>query len=521
MNVAFDPWIPVLDATGERTVISLHRALTRGERFADLAVRPHERVALMRLLLCVAHAALNGPRDYEEWLEIPKSLAPAVDAYLTEWRDSFELFHPEKPWLQVAAIVKKKGQPVTDADWTPATKLEFAFASGNTSTLFDHFGESEARIMDLPAVILAMVAFQCFSLGGTSSQVFWGGVQSVKYTKDAPCAPASMVHAFLRGPDLLTVIHLNLVTLEDMKLRDDGLSFGRPIWEKVPQGWSDKENVHNAASTHLGRLAPMTRLIKLHPSGRKMLLGEGLAYPTFADGFSPEPSATIVVREKQGRQERMLLSFRPGKAVWRELGAIVVKRNAQGTGGPLALNFIPDDQPCDILVAALARDKASILDAAESVFHVPAQLRFTEGNAVYEFEVQRAENMARRLGWAVETYRREVDHGWEGRLKIAGPAKGQLKARLHATGTNHFWTAVESSLSLLMAHIAALGTDQATATLEAWRKMLFASACAAYRVACGQETPRQIRAFAKGWMQLTFTRDTPDNSTQDLTEDAT
>lgn len=521
MNIAFDPWIPVVDAAGVRSLISLHSALTQGERYADLAVRPHERVALMRLLLCVGHAALNGPRDYDEWLEIPERLPPAVDVYLAQWRDSFELFHPEKPWLQVAEIIKNKSQPVTDADWTPVAKLEFAFASGNNSTLFDHQGESEERIMELPAVVLAMLAFQCFSLGGTSSQVFWNGVRSVKYTKDAPCAPASMLHTFLRGPNLPAMIHLNLVTLEDMTLRNSELSFGRPVWEKVPRGWIDKENVQSAVSTHVGRLTPMTRLIKLHPSGRKMLLGDGLVYPTFAEGFPPEPTATVVIRKKQNNQERTLLSFSPSKATWRELGAIVVKRNAQETGGPLALNFIPDDQACDIIVAALARNKGTILDTTESVFHVPVQLRTSEGNTVYEFEVRNAENMAYRLGRAVETYRKEVDHGWEGRVKNTEPPKRkQLQEKLHATATNHFWTAVEGCLSLLMAHITALGTEQAPPTLEAWRKMLFASACTAYSVACGQETPRQMRAFVKGRQTLTASKDSSEQNTQDITEDA-
>jgi CRISPR system Cascade subunit CasA len=32
--------------------------------------------------------------------------------------------------------------------------------------------------------------------------------------------------------------------------------------------------------------------------------------------------------------------------------------------------------------------------------------------------------------------------------------------------------------------------------------MLFSAACEAYRIACGQETPRQMRAFVKGLQKL-------------------
>ena len=90
MNVAVDPWIPVVTVSGEQEMASLYSVLAGGEKFADLAVRPHERVSLMRLFLCVAHAALNGPKNYDEWCEVPKRLPEAVQNYLMKWKDSFE-----------------------------------------------------------------------------------------------------------------------------------------------------------------------------------------------------------------------------------------------------------------------------------------------------------------------------------------------------------------------------------------------------------------------------------------------
>jgi len=110
MNVAFDPWIPVVDTTGKRAMASLHDVLVQGKKFADLAVSPHERVSLTRLFLCIAHAALNGPKNYEEWREVPNRLPEAVNKYLTDWKDSFELFHKAKPWLQVAGCQNGKRQ---------------------------------------------------------------------------------------------------------------------------------------------------------------------------------------------------------------------------------------------------------------------------------------------------------------------------------------------------------------------------------------------------------------------------
>jgi len=133
--------------------------------------------------------------------------------------------------------------------------------------------------------------------------------------------------------------------------------------------------------------------------------------------------------------------------------------------------------------------------------------------------VKKSESWASRLGWAVEGYRRETDGGWEGRLKGAGPSKGELKAKLHTVATIHYWTTVEKNLPLLMNHIEAIGTDDALLTRETWRKMLSAAAREAYRIACGQETPRQMRAFAKGWQKLTRTQDKPETNTHGTKEE--
>jgi CRISPR system Cascade subunit CasA len=518
MNVAFDPWIPVVTATGKPEMASLCAVLSEGEKFADLAVRPHERVSLMRLFLCVAHAALNGPKDYNEWCKVPKRLPEAVRTYLTEWKDSFELFHETKPWLQVAELSKHadcQDKANDISDWTPVSKLNFSYATGDNTTLFDHGAMSfEERKISMNETLLSMLTFQCFSVGGLMGQVYWKGVRCGELanpkkengpvkSSDAPCSPASMIHAFLRGKNLIETIHLNLPTLGDIRFSYGERMFGKPVWERFPTSLKDVPNTENATATYVGRLVPITRFIRLHSSGERMLLGDGLVYPSFGGGFPQEPTATVVIRKKGEKAERAILSFRPAKALWRELAAVVVKRKAEGVGGPLSLRAIQDGKGCDLLVAAMARDKATIVDMAESVFHISSHLNTGEGTATYETEVKSAESIASRLGWAVEVYRRKMDGDWENRLERARQDKWTLKAKLHSTATNHYWTTVEKNLPLLMAHIEAIGTDAAIPTRDAWRKMIFATACEAYRIACGQDTPRQMRAFAKGLQKLT------------------
>lgn len=523
MNIAFEPWIPVTMLDGSPKRISVRDALTQGQLYADLAVRPHERVALMRLLLCVSHAALDGPKDFDDWETVPQCLPEAASSYLKKWKDSFELFHPEKPWLQVAGLAKNAGtaKVVNDFELTPISKLFFENATGNNTTLFDHQGTNTKRISELADVVIAMITFQCFSPGGLISQVYFGPYKTSKSSKDAPCVPASMIHAFIRGKNLFETLWLNLLTDEEINMAYGEYPKGCPVWEQVPQNMADTASINNATQTFLGRLVPMARFIKLHPEGQGMLLGDGLTYPNFSDGFPAEASATIVLRKKQKKEERALLAYRPGRAIWRDLAAVMTRQKSlTGSRGPIFLDRLGFEISSDLCVGALARDQANILDTIESVYHIPENMSSSEGLKIYEKSVQLSETIARKLGWAIETYRQEIDSGWEGRLKMAGASKGQLKARLHSIATIHYWTAIEKNLDQLMAIIQAVGSEEFEPAQKSWHSMLYAVARDSYSLACARETPRQMRAFVKGWQKLTARQedtlhDNPDTNQED------
>lgn len=523
MNVAFDPWIPVVTTAGKLETASLYDVLAEGGRFADLAVRPHERVALMRLFLCIAHAALDGPKDYDEWLEAPKRLPEAVNKYLTDWKDSFELFHPEKPWLQIKDLKGDKTSPVA--------LLNFELATGNNSTLFDHAGQMSVRPIEAERAAMNLLTFQNFSSGGGSPIAQWNEIKTAQVgNPDAPCLSQSMAHSLLRGRSLLETVHFNLPTFEAVqraykaftshkkdkeanewaRIEFTDVEIGKPVWEFFPESPDLKtDRVFNAIRTYIGRLVPISRWIKLLHGTDQMYCCNGFKYDTFKDGFPSEPTASVQLvkrKDKDGVEsvERRVVKVEPSRALWRELSALLVKRSAFGLGGPLAMENVPYDSEFDFHVCAMTRDQASMDIALESVFHVKPAF---QGNLpVYQAEVELAESTSRKLGWAIEDYRKEIDGYWERRLDRAKD-KWELRAKLHSTATTHYWTTIEKNLLLLMAHIEAIGTDNAIPTREAWRKMLFITACNSYRIACGQETPRQMRAFAKGWQRLTSKKD--------------
>ncbi|MFH0991638.1 MAG: type I-E CRISPR-associated protein Cse1/CasA [bacterium] len=548
MNIAFDPWIPVVNLNGHRILggVSLLEVLSNGSRYADLAVRPHERVSLMRLFLCVAHAALDGPKDYNEWREVPINLPKEVRKYLTDWKDSFELFHKKKPWLQVADLKGVRRNRSDSGKTSPVALLDFELATGHNSTLNDHGGQRASRNLEPERIALNLLTFQNFSSGGGSPIAQWKTVKTSQVgNPDAPCLSQSMAHCLFRGMSLLETIHLNIPTFEtvqntyrifttDKKKGDTytNVELGRPVWEFFPDS-PDKQSDEavNATSTYLGRLVPISRWIRLVHGTDQMYCCNGFKYDTFKNGFAAEPTAAVRVvtsKDKNGREtsERRVFRVDPKKALWRELSSLLVIRSAYGLGGPLAMSNAPSDSEFDFHVCAMTRDKASMDIALESVFHISPV--FQNHLSTYQTEIQGdraekiigAEGFSRKLRWAIEDYRQTIDADWKPRIKrTKAKEQSALRDRLAEAAFLSYWTTVEKQLPFLMTHIEAIGTDTAIPTRDAWRRMLFFAAKEAYKIACGQETPRQMRAFAKGWQKLTSTREERESDKNQLKED--
>jgi CRISPR system Cascade subunit CasA len=246
-----------------------------------------------------------------------------------------------------------------------------------------------------------------------------------------------------------------------------------------------------------------------------MIWGRGFDFPIFPDFRCPEPSATSIERkDDKGQPIRDLLKASHARGIWRQLAALVVKRRAGSVGGALAMENVPDDKGFDIHVCALLRNQATIEAFQESIFHIPAGMTTDIGRKIYEGEVNLAEAKARKLGRAVEKWRREMDPDWEQKLNVAGKDKNKLRERLRSIATNHFWTAIEKNLPLLIAYTSSLEEDNIDEREKKWRRAVSRSARASYELACGRESPRQLRAFAMG-LRILEREEIPDTEKQE------
>lgn len=479
MNLTRDPWIPAVRGDGTGTLLSLEGLFAEAHTLRDLAVKPHERIALMRLLLCITQAALDGPADEAAWEACGPLIQPRVKDYLEKWRSKFELFGDKERFLQIPNLAVGK----SDDDGNPATKLDLALATGNNPTLFDN-AAADQRSLGAARTALNLLAFQCFSPGGRIGVARWNGKDTPGRGSGnhAPCVPSSMVHTLLIGDCLLETVRLNLLTHEIIADTPPG-RLGVPIWEKIPNGADDREAVDNATFTYLGRLVPLARCIRLQPDGTSLILANGLDFPLFP-AFR-EATATII----QKKDELGLLPASTGRSLWRQLGPISVRRRSvrDPVSGPLALTHELRAAEVGLWIGALITDKAKIEDVAEGFHKIPRSMLDTPGRIAFEGGVRHAEEAESGLIQAVKHF--------AGELKMGSPPYDRARQQ--------FWTRVEQHLPALF-DIARNMTPSEELSRSEWGRRVRAAVLDAYRQVCPCLTPRQIQAYAIGLRRLSL-----------------
>lgn len=477
MNLTHDSWIPVIAADGRQRLVSLQEAFASAHEIRDLSVKPHEKIALLRLLICITQAALDGPKNSDAWETCRDGIQAAVKRYLEKWRVAFELFGDGPRFLQVPGLKAAK----EEGEGNPATKLDLTLASGNNASLFDN-AAGIPRAVDAGRLALTLLAFQCFSPGGRIGVAKWNGADTPGKgsSNHAPCTPSSMLHTFLHGRSLLDTIHLNLLNKEEAS--DLGTKgWGRPVWELPVTAAGDKEAIANATASYLGRLVPQSRAIRLDAEGRQMILGNGLDYP-LAPIFR-EPAATMVQRD----DGPAVLGVSLGRSIWRQLSSITVKRRARSdsVSGPLALQNFDGSESCTLWIGALATDKAKIEDVVEAAYDVPAGMFRDAGRKLYEEGVALAGLWQEGVSKSVKAY--------------AGTMK--LEPVPYDRARHYFWTVIEQHVPTLL-KLADKPEEAGDLKVSEWGKRAKEVAHAAFDFACPHQTPRQIQAYAVGLQQL-------------------
>lgn len=469
MNLIGDAWIPVLDADGRSATVGLRELYERAHEIRDLALQPPQRIAVTRLLLCITHAALDGPEDEDDWRACKDRIVPESLAYLEERLDRFELYG-DRPFLQVRDLVP--------TDNFRLDKLDFGLAAGDKETLFDHAAASASRVHSPAWTARSLLATQLFAQSSSKiTRTEWGGCLTDPAPTHAPGIAESAVHALLRGENMLGSVHLNLATRVDISC-----DWGAPVWDidiPNPKSREAAQVVHS----YLGRLVPLARAILLAPRSSSLTMVAGLAYELPPAGV--EPTATVILKTRNGARVPGYLSTAPDRHPWRDAPSVLAVARAGEPGGPLALLHLlrnADLGVVDVWLGGIALERpGKISDSPEWVFSLPTGLLRDDPIALYSAGVALSDEGKKQLRAAVDTWGKAMRKRGK---ELTGPRSLAERA---------YWAALDAQYEILVEIGCSDDPD-----LGRWRPVVLRAMREAYSSACPHTTPRQIQAFAQG-----------------------
>lgn len=325
-----EPWIVAVRHDGSTCEVSLREVFARAPELAGLAGEvPTQVFAITRILLAVLYRAVDGPTPedaadewLEQWQELWDDWPAVVDAthvYLDRWRDSFDLFHAERPFFQVAGLRTAKDEA------SDLSKLVFDVPNGEPF-LTQRTGRSLARISPGEAARW-LVHLHAFDASGIRSGAI--GDPRVKSGRGYPIGvgwAGQLGGVMAEGADLRRTLLLNLVAfrLPDLAIEDAG----RPAWERE-QPWTSA----SAEPTPRGPLdlyTWQTRRVRLvgdrnGVTGVVLCQGDKIL-PQNMQRLEPMSAwrySDPQTKKRKGEVTYMPQEHRPSRAFWRGLASVL------------------------------------------------------------------------------------------------------------------------------------------------------------------------------------------------------
>ena len=252
-NLIDEPWIRVRDDAGAVREVSLLELFSQAPRFRCLANDlPTQDFAILRVLLAILQRAISPTLDdldedvgpAEVWgrlWESPELPMKDIEAYLAKWHDRFDLFDPERPFMQVPDLRTSKDE------WLPVAKIIADVPDGDR--LFASRSSYKLDYLTFAEAARWLVHVQAFDTAGIKSGVV--GDPTMKDGKSYPRGTGwagSLGGIFIEGDTFRDTLLLNLIVRGDGDnevFPDDDL----PAWEqplsrygsldKMPTGRAD------------------------------------------------------------------------------------------------------------------------------------------------------------------------------------------------------------------------------------------------------------------------------------------
>jgi CRISPR system Cascade subunit CasA len=215
------PWLPVVRLDGTTDVVGLTELLLTAHRLRRIAGEsPTMTAALYRLVIAVLHR-IYGPENEAAWIALwsaDRLPEPLVESYVERFRSRFDLFDPQRPFLQCVGL-----GTVTPS--TPAKLVPYR-SVGNNVTLFDKTISTDQVLLTPAEAARWLVTLQAFDPGGMKTPYV-----KDKSSERAPCNNFGVV--LVEGGSLKETLLLNaLVYAPDYEKPRMTTVDDRPVWEE-------------------------------------------------------------------------------------------------------------------------------------------------------------------------------------------------------------------------------------------------------------------------------------------------
>lgn len=469
-NLLDEPWLPVRLTDGRIVEVGLIDAFRRSSGIAALAdTSPPGLVAEYRLLLAILHRALTTnigtwtTRDRARWHQEGLPVDHVI-GYLEQWRERFWLIHPTHPFMQVAALATTDATRDKRKPWT---QIALASANGNAPMVFDHACDISPAPLTYAHSITTLLGFLQFTPGGL-----------VKTIRDADKAGALVNTAAVIpvGDTLAQTLSLGLHPAPLERNEPD-----LPAWERDPPTIDALRGEPMLTTGPNDRYTRLSRAVLFDAEAdgtlRWLRFAAGLAL-----GEDPKPDPMAAFRN--GSNGPVRITFREGRAVWRDLPALVPAPSSGDARAASTLEWAlavhdrldPDrirHQP--LLIAGVASDQAKLLRWRVEQITLPVALL---QEADKTLALQRLVAEAESLHDALRTLAARMLAA-----SLPDPERKDTLARAREMLDNGplsttFFAEAERALPALLACLATDGFDAAD---RQWRAVLRGSAVSAWR----------------------------------------
>ncbi len=401
-NLIDESWVPCVTKSGGFEHFGIHDVFRNAHEIEQIrGETPLITAALYRFLIAVAHRIVGGPRDDDHWLALwqegrfdPK----AVDDYLDHWHERFDLFHPERPFYQVAGFAVVDGKENQEKLPFPLNSLLHEMAAGSNATLFDHNMDDEGRYLGPQEAAQRLITVQNFAVGGGK-----GGTSNLfgEHPYLGSALGLGGLSVFLKGPSLFDTFLMNLLSEPDWPVI--GNENDCPSWERSIPPRPEKR----MPDGYLDYLTLQPRIVRFVSNeenqvcGMYMAQGESLSRDIDIRGpFTPYHFT------KKGDVYPVNLQI--DRALWRDSHALLVQakedlRPAVVRQWERLLFLIPEPPEFTLCVVGLVNDQAKLLAWRQEELPVPETL-LADHTAAEQLEkgLETAENVGATVAYALK-----------------------------------------------------------------------------------------------------------------------